>query len=169
MAGNINLAKKKFTALKRWERQATALSEIAIQSCKLATTRITGCSAARSKIRVETTYPICSDYAEYILQVGYLHTNGSGSQNGSGTNVNDWVLTRVYSSKAKGNYDHEIIVGTPTDTGFDGGGYDIYQVPIYLENDHYAQHRVTVEADRGTFSRVTSFAAATSTSLCPLA
>ena len=30
-------------------------------------------------------------------------------------------------------------------------------MPIYLENDHYAQHRVTIEADRGTFSRVSSF------------
>ena len=109
------------------------------------------------KIKVETTYPICTDYAEYILQVGYLHTTSGGSQGGSGGANNDWVLTRVYSSKAKGNYDHEIIVGTPTDTGYDGGGYDIYQVPIYLENDHYSQHRVTIEADRGTFSRVTSF------------
>ena len=36
------------------------------------------------KIRVETTYPICTDYAEYILQVGYLHTTTGGSQGGSG-------------------------------------------------------------------------------------
>ena len=109
------------------------------------------------KIRVDQTYPLGADYAEYLLHVGYLHTNGSGSQGGSGANSNDFVLTRVYSSKAAGNYDHEIVVGTPTDTGYDSSSYDVYKVPIYLENDHYAQHRVTIEAPEDTFSRVTSF------------
>ena len=109
------------------------------------------------KITVEQTYPLGADYAEYLLHVGYLDTSGAGSQGGSGANSNDWVLTRIYSSKAQGNYDHEIIVGTPTDTGLDSGSYDIYKVPIYIENDHYAQHRITVDAPVENFTQVSSF------------
>ena len=109
------------------------------------------------KITVKPKYPSGVETAEYLLHVGYLDTSGAGSQGGSGGAVNDFVLRRISSSKVQNGYNHEIIVGTPVDTGVDSGGYDVYSVPIIIENGYYANHTVTVEAPVNTFSQVSSF------------
>jgi hypothetical protein len=109
------------------------------------------------RIKVESKYPAASEVAEYVLQVGYVDVSASGSQNNSGGGVNDFVLRRVYSSKARSDYSHEVIVGTPTDTGIDSSGYDVFSVPILLESAFYTDYVVTVEAPYNTFISVSSF------------